>query len=449
MKRLLTFKFVLLPILYFTIILSGKISAQQLESPCPNVFVYEKRVEVWLLLVFDRAPLEIGNWFGEVRVQESRTFLIKNRKHKLIANIPLHVRFYAKYDPSKPVPRIVRINLNARTICPENQPTPPTDNGLNTTSSTPVRQSIGAPLAVNNPPGSVVDDDYFPGDFAGFKVQPIRIEYSTTCGTLAIRPNPATISGAKTKPGEFPWHAALYHTRGNSLNYTCGGSLISRYHVLTAAHCVSKPISQASVDVGNLLVYLGKYYLKGWSNPGLQGHRVSKIIRHPQYNFHQYTHDIAVIKLSRRVEYTDFVRPICLWEGAKDVDHLTRRLGTVVGWGYDKEGNLTEELTMLNMPIVSKEVCVRSLPEFYPTFATNDTYCAGFLNGTTTCNGDSGAGMIFEKETGISDWKAYHLRGLVSVSAALQNEAKCDQKNYVVFTDVAKYLEFIEEAMAQ
>lgn len=55
--------------------------------------------------------------------------------------------------------------------------------------------------------------------------------------------------------------------------------------------------------------------------------------------------------------------------------------GTVVGWGYDKEGNLTEELTMLNMPIVSKEVCVRSLPEFYPTFATNDTYCAGFLNG--------------------------------------------------------------------
>lgn len=55
--------------------------------------------------------------------------------------------------------------------------------------------------------------------------------------------------------------------------------------------------------------------------------------------------------------------------------------GTVVGWGYDEDGKLTEELTKLEMPVVSKEVCIYSLLDFYSSFTTVDTYCAGFLNG--------------------------------------------------------------------
>lgn len=52
-----------------------------------------------------------------------------------------------------------------------------------------------------------------------------------------------------------------------------------------------------------------------------------------------------------------------------------------MGWGYDETGKLTDELTMLNMPVVSKEVCIYSLPDFYPRFTTIETYCAGFTNG--------------------------------------------------------------------
>ncbi|KAI4455191.1 modular serine protease [Holotrichia oblita] len=475
--RSLAFKFISLPIIYFTIILSEEARTQRLESICPNTFVYENRdtepnkwygtvtllsnadlVEVWLLIIFDNPPLQLGNWFGEVRVHSNKAYLIKNRKHRLIANIPLHIRFYIKYDPSKPVPRVVSIRLNAKTICPEHpaKSTPPinakqllTNNLLNVTTSTSSTQSRLALPASNGPPNSDEDDDFFPGDFAGFAIKPVGVELNIECGTIAVQPSPLILSGQKTKPGEVPWHAALYYTRDESLTYTCGGSLISRYHVLTAAHCVSKPISQTLLDAENLLVYLGKYYLKEWSNPGLQRHDVSKITRHPQYNFHKYANDIAVIRLSHRADFTDFVRPICLWEGASDITNLIGKLGTVVGWGYDEDGKLTEELTMLNMPIVSKQVCIYSLPDFYPRFTTNDTYCAGFINGTTTCNGDSGGGMVFQKNTGNPSKTAYHLRGLVSLSVALQNEAKCDHKHYVVFADVAKYLEFIEKAMTQ
>lgn len=41
----------------------------------------------------------------------------------------------------------------------------------------------------------------------------------------------------------------------------------------------------------------------------------------------------------------------------------------------------------------------------------------------------------------------WQIRGLVSISVALQNRFRCDSSHYVVFTDVAKYLDFVKNAM--
>ncbi|KAI4455114.1 serine protease gd n-terminus [Holotrichia oblita] len=478
-------RFVPLVIAYFTIVwVTEKTSAQRLESPCPRLFVYEPPGTetdrwygiitlisdsdlngVWLRVIFDRPSLQLGNWFGEVKTEDNKDYLIKNRNHKLTANTPFPIRFYIKYDPSNPVPRLESFRLNAKTVCPEGLATtapPVASNQLYTnkepdaTSPLPPPQPAEPPSRPSGgnrpsfrPPESTDEDDYFQGDFSGFNLKPTGIGSNVECGTIAVQPRPLITYGQKTKAGEFPWHAALYHSRGVGLNYICGGSLISRYHVLTVAHCVSRSRSQSLLNPDNLLVYLGKYYLKKWSNPGVQDHQVSKIIRHPQYDSKTYSNDIAVIKLSQPAEFTDFVRPICLWEGARDFNPLVGKFGTVVGWGFDENGKLTEELTMLNMPIVSKDSCIYSFPDFFSRFTTSETYCAGFTNGTSVCNGDSGGGMVFQKPTANPNRKAYHLRGLVSVSVALQNEFKCDPTHYVVFTDVAKYLEFIKQAIRQ
>lgn len=144
---------------------------------------------------------------------------------------------------------------------------------------------------------------------------------------------------------------------------------------------MSKPGSQSLLDSKNLLVVLGKYYLRYGSNPGQQNHKVSAFVRHPEYNSSRYANDIAVIRLSEPANFTNYVRPICLWEGSTDVSYLIGKFGTIVGWGYDENGRLREELTSLSIPIVSKEVCIYSLPDFYPRFTTLETYCAGFTNG--------------------------------------------------------------------
>lgn len=38
----------------------------------------------------------------------------------------------------------------------------------------------------------------------------------------------------------------------------------------------------------------------------------------------------------------------------------------------------------------------------------------------------------------------WYIRGIVSVSIALQEEARCDPNHYAVFTDVAKFTNWIE-----
>lgn len=63
------------------------------------------------------------------------------------------------------------------------------------------------------------------------------------------------------------------------------------------------------------------------------------------------------------------------------------------------------------------------------------------------CNGDSGGGLVLQKAGGTREKVVWQIRGLVTISVALQNRFKCDASHYVVFTDVAKFLDWIKRAL--
>ncbi|RZC34687.1 limulus clotting factor C-like [Asbolus verrucosus] len=453
----------------------------QLISPCPRLFKYEPRGSendrwygtvtlvsdselsgVWLRLIFDKPSIQLGNWFGEVVTTDNKEYLIKNRNHKLLANTPYNIRFYIKHNPGETPPQLIMFRLNAKTVCPENgavTENPATTGHLITSS---VLSTTSKPSSINNggsfvrPGGafnhqltnSEEDDDFFQGDFAIFnKPKPSTTSLDAACGTVVMPPRPLITHGQATHEGEFPWHAALYHAKGIDLTYICGASLVTRYHLVTVAHCVTKRKSQEALDPDSLVVYLGKYYLKRWSNAGIQDKHVSKITVHPKYNAQTFNNDIAVIKLASPVEITNYVRPVCLWDEGLNLQAVVSKAGTVVGWGFDENGRVTEQLTKAKMPVVSQETCIYSFPDFYSRFTSSKTYCAGFKNGTSVCNGDSGGGMVFPKSNTNPNNPIWQLRGLVSISVALQNQLKCDSSHYVVFTDVAKYLDWIRASL--
>lgn len=306
------------------------------------------------------------------------------------------------------------------------------------------------------------DDDYFNGgiptivNVAGSNAANGHTtnKRQEQCGKVIrnANPNPLVVNGKPTLEGQWPWQIALYQTKSVDNKYICGGTLVSRRFAITAAHCVTRNRSNRVVNKNTLTVYLGKHNLRT-SVEGVQIRLVSEIFVHDMYNASSFSRDVGILQLREAVQYTDWVRPACLWpEDQVDLTFVIGKRGSVVGWGFDDKGVATEELSLVEMPVVDQETCIRSYSDFFARFTSEFTFCAGYKNGvpdsqsgnrksTSVCNGDSGGGMVFLMQG------SWYLRGLVSLSVARQNEYRCDPTHYVVFTDLAKFLHWIRQTI--
>ncbi len=105
------------------------------------------------------------------------------------------------------------------------------------------------------------------------------------------------VGGEAAKPGEYPWFARA--TRNNHASWGgCGGSLITKEFVLTAAHCVLSFISRKDgYEIGSLCPDEDENC--GQHSEAILGKRV---FVHPAYNIStRYNYDFALVKLSRPV----------------------------------------------------------------------------------------------------------------------------------------------------
>ncbi|XP_069355779.1 chymotrypsin-C-like [Maniola hyperantus] len=290
--------------------------------------------------------------------------------------------------------------------------------------------------------------DYYIQGFQDTAESPDRTPKGN-CGRRQVTHTELIVNGATTKPGDWPWHVALYKIDHANIKYICGGTLISKNHVLTAAHCVT--LRSVPVLPETISVVLGKFNLIGGDTES-QEREVYSLTVHQDFNHKRLDSDIALLKLKSEAVFNDYIQPACIWY-PKAVDRLPSSsdiYGTIVGWGFENTDALAPQLRQAKMPIISESNCLKSNPLFYAKLLTdNKKFCAGYHNGTSACNGDSGSGFqVFlpdkERDDNPDAVGAWYIRGIVSVTLSRVDEAICNPNEYVVFTDIEKYKTWID-----
>ncbi|XP_060112693.1 serine protease 27-like isoform X1 [Heteronotia binoei] len=217
----------------------------------------------------------------------------------------------------------------------------------------------------------------------------------TVCGQKGY--STRIVGGKPAADGAWPWQVSILQ----SGKHICGGSLIAEHWVLTAAHCLTRNIDEYELEVG-------AYQLQNPPSEGRQIFSMSKICSHPDFDGHDGSSgDIAVVKLSSSITFTNDVLPICLPNSS--VQFPDGEMCWVTGWGQIKVGvNLPPPQTLqeLEVPIINRDACnelfsINPEADLDPNPVKEDMICAGYTGGgKDACQGDSGGPLVCPREEG-------------------------------------------------
>ena len=137
--------------------------------------------------------------------------------------------------------------------------------------------------------------------------------------------------GVQSEKNKWPFLAAFFDNVQRK--FFCGGSLISRRHILSAAHCLQPKKQTAIKKPSDVIAYLGKYDLNDTHERGAVPAFPTEFFIHPAWmslDPVNYDADIAIIKLEGYVSMTKNIYSVCLWTSG--LQELSGNNGIVVGW---------------------------------------------------------------------------------------------------------------------
>ncbi|XP_028170065.1 chymotrypsin-2-like [Ostrinia furnacalis] len=210
--------------------------------------------------------------------------------------------------------------------------------------------------------------------------------------------SPRIVGGLDAPDGGIPYQASL---RTIFDSHFCGGSILSKNFVLTAAHCtVGQYPAFIKVTVGtNSLV------------SGGQSYAVSKLIVHEGYDASLIANDVSLVKLAQDIVFSNRVQPIELPAGDTEAGADL----VLTGWGRTSyPGELPDNLQIINLKAVSVETCQSLYSGINQVFSSQ--ICSLTKSGEGACHGDSGGPLVENgKVVGIVSWGMPCARGYPDV----------------------------------
>lgn len=188
------------------------------------------------------------------------------------------------------------------------------------------------------------------------------------------------------------------------------------------------------------LIYLGKHKFNTPDDNAVE-FKVVRAILHPNYQQSSLSNDIGLLKLDRNVKFSEFIQPACLWNELPNPS-VYNRTGFVAGWGYTEQGDAPANILRENqMPVVDSWNCLESNRAVFGQYLRPTNYCAAYRTGTRSCSGDTGSGMYIHSK-GL-----FKIRGIFSYGVRSADRSSCNPRDYVLFTDVLRYIDWIKESM--